>query len=113
MEEIGEREMGEKMSIWYGRDAANVRAAQAVVLIGADKKQRGVPYCGYCGFANCNECKNAGLCIPLEEPLQRWVLFRIVCGWGFRFQFQVKTSFLTGVFSVIRFQRRESYVLLV
>lgn len=60
MEEVGQREMGDKMFAWYGRDAANVRTAQAVVLIGADKKQRGVPHCGYCGFIDCNGCKNAG-----------------------------------------------------
>lgn len=60
MEKVGKREMGDKMSTWYGRDAANVRAAQAVVLIGADKKQRGVPHCGYCGFVDCNGCKNNG-----------------------------------------------------
>lgn len=59
MEEIGTREMGEKMKTWHGRDAANVRAAQAVVLIGADKKQRSVPHCGYCGFHDCNGCKEA------------------------------------------------------
>lgn len=53
-------EMGDKMLTWYGRDAANVRAAQALVLIGADKKQRGVPHCGYCGFGNCAGCKAAG-----------------------------------------------------
>lgn len=60
MEETGRREMGEHMASWYGRDAANVRAAQAVVLIGADKKQRGVPHCGFCGFQHCGGCKNAG-----------------------------------------------------
>lgn len=60
MEEVGKREMGEKMFTWYGRDAANVRTAQAVVLIGADKKQRGVPHCGYCGFADCKGCKDTG-----------------------------------------------------
>lgn len=60
MESIGKREMGDKMEEWYGRDAANVRAAAAVVIIGADQKQRGVPHCGYCGFDNCCGCKNAG-----------------------------------------------------
>ncbi len=63
MEEIGNREMGEKMDTWHGRDADNVRAAQAVVLVGADKKQRGVPHCGFCGFNDCNGCKkNNGNC---------------------------------------------------
>lgn len=57
MEEVGTREMGEKMVNWHGRDAANVRQAQAVVLIGADKKQRGVPHCGFCDFKDCGGCK--------------------------------------------------------
>lgn len=60
MEEIGKLEMGQRASTWYGRDAANVRTAQAVVLIGADKKQRCVPHCGYCGFGSCACCRNAG-----------------------------------------------------
>lgn len=60
MEEVGTREMGDKMYTWYGRDAANVRSAHAVVLIGADKKQLGVPHCGYCGFGDCDGCKKAG-----------------------------------------------------
>lgn len=60
MEDVGTREMGDKMNTWYGRDASNVRAAQAVVLIGADKNARGVPHCGYCGFGNCSGCKTAG-----------------------------------------------------
>ncbi|MEL7570269.1 MAG: DUF2148 domain-containing protein [Eubacteriaceae bacterium] len=60
MEEVGERLMGDKMPTWYGRDAANVRAAQAVVLVGAEKKYRGVPHCGYCGFGDCKGCKDAG-----------------------------------------------------
>ena len=37
MEEVGTREMGASMNTWHGRDAANVRKAQAVVLIGADR----------------------------------------------------------------------------
>ena len=60
MEEVGLREMGDKMPTWYGRDANNIRRAQAVVLIGADKKHRGVPHCGYCGFGNCSNCENSG-----------------------------------------------------
>ncbi|MCD8223601.1 MAG: DUF2148 domain-containing protein [Clostridiales bacterium] len=59
MDQVGSREMGDKMTTWYGRDAANVRTSQAVVLIGAEKKQRGVPHCGFCGFADCKGCKEA------------------------------------------------------
>ncbi len=60
MERVGTREMGDKMPTWYGRDANNVRAAQAVVLIGTDAVPRGVPHCGYCGFDNCAACQQAG-----------------------------------------------------
>ncbi len=60
MEEVGLREMGDKMPTWYGRDAANVRKAQAVVLIGADSKQLKVPHCGYCGFTDCQGCAEKG-----------------------------------------------------
>lgn len=60
MEAVGVRKMGSKMTAWYGRDAANLRAAQAVVLIGTDQKQRGVPHCGYCGFHTCAGCKDSG-----------------------------------------------------
>lgn len=60
MEAVGEREMGDKGWTWFGRDAANVRAAQAVVLIGAERAQRGVPHCGYCGFGDCAGCQAVG-----------------------------------------------------
>ena len=60
MEEVGTREMGTGMNTWHGRDAANVRMAQAVVLIGTEQKYRGVPHCGFCGFKNCEGCKKAG-----------------------------------------------------
>lgn len=60
MEEVGVREMGGKMNTWYGRDAANVRKAQAVVLIGAERVKRNVPHCGFCGFRNCGDCGASG-----------------------------------------------------
>lgn len=60
MEQVGLREMGDEMPTWYGRDAACVRRAGAVVLIGADKAQRGVPHCGYCGHGDCAGCRAAG-----------------------------------------------------
>ncbi len=60
MEELGTKLMGDKMGTWYGRDANNVRAAQALVLIGVAKQYRNVPNCGYCSFANCAACENAG-----------------------------------------------------
>ena len=61
MDEIGARDFGkEKAAVWYGRDAANIRAAQAVVLIGARESYRGVPHCGLCGFGGCAACQEAG-----------------------------------------------------
>lgn len=61
MDEIGARDFGkEKAAVWYGRDAANIRAAQAVVLIGARESYRGVPHCGLCGFGGCGACQEAG-----------------------------------------------------
>ena len=60
MEEVGQRLMGGKSPTWYGRDAANVRASQAVVLIGAELRPRGVPNCGSCGFEDCAACTAAG-----------------------------------------------------
>lgn len=60
MGEIAERGLGDRVETWYGRDAANVRAAQAVVLIGAGKKPVGLPACGFCGFGDCGGCKKAG-----------------------------------------------------
>lgn len=59
MDAVGLREMGEKAANWYGRDANNVRNAQAVVLIGVDNLHRGVPHCSYCGFADCKACQEA------------------------------------------------------
>jgi len=60
MDEIGRREFGEKAGVWFGRDANNVRSAQAVVLIGIDPVYRGVPHCSFCGFRDCGTCKSAG-----------------------------------------------------
>ena len=60
MESVGREKMGDRMAAWHGRDAGSVRAAQAVVLIGADKKQRGVPHCGFCGFTDCGGCRESG-----------------------------------------------------
>ena len=60
MDEIGQREFGEKADRWYGRDAGNVRTAQAVVLIGVKRSFSGVPNCGLCGFENCSVCKEKG-----------------------------------------------------
>jgi uncharacterized ferredoxin-like protein len=57
--------VGEKDSIdFFVRDAANVRAAGAVVLLGTRLATLGIPACGYCGSENCaaNEAKG-GICV--------------------------------------------------
>lgn len=60
MDEIGRREFAEKAGKWYGRDADNVRRAQAVVLVGVRRSFRGVPGCCFCGFESCGACQAAG-----------------------------------------------------
>lgn len=60
MEELGDRDFPDRGASWYKRDAANLRAAQAVLLIGAERACRGVKNCGYCGFENCAGCQAAG-----------------------------------------------------
>lgn len=60
LREIADRGLGDRVETWYGRDAANVRSAQAVVLIGAGRKPVGLPACGFCGFGDCGGCKQAG-----------------------------------------------------
>jgi len=60
MEEIARREFGGDPTNWYFRDAANLRTAAVVVLIGARRGHRGIPFCSYCGFDNCAACKQAG-----------------------------------------------------
>ncbi len=56
MEEIGEKE-GIKFFI---RDARNVKDSLLVVFIGTHVKPRGVPYCGFCGFKDCEKSQEAG-----------------------------------------------------
>lgn len=61
MERIGE----EMDAAFFLRDAGNVRAAQALVLIGIEETQRGLnDLCGYCHHENCAACRAAnGVCI--------------------------------------------------
>jgi len=48
---------------FFERDANCVEKAALVVLMGQKVKPMGVPSCGYCGYANCEEnVKNSGLC---------------------------------------------------
>jgi uncharacterized ferredoxin-like protein len=53
------REFGDKPNS-IARDAANLRASQAVVLIGVRKAFAGLKFCSFCGFANCAACEKAG-----------------------------------------------------
>jgi len=59
MEEVALREFGEN-SGHFPRDAKNLRAAQAVILIGVKRVYAGLPYCSFCGFDSCAACKQAG-----------------------------------------------------
>ena len=57
-------EQMEKISLaedipFFKRDAANVREAAAVVLLGTSLGPLGVPYCGYCGYPDCRACSQA------------------------------------------------------
>jgi uncharacterized ferredoxin-like protein len=59
MQRIGE----ETGLAFFVRDAGNVRFAEAIVLLGTRFETRGVPNCGFCGFADCEENKqNNGIC---------------------------------------------------
>ena len=58
LDEIAQREF--KGSGPFPRDAKNVRAAQAVVLIGVKRVSCKLPYCSLCGFASCQDCDQAG-----------------------------------------------------
>lgn len=50
---------------FFSRDAGNVRAAQAVVLIGTAEDKRGLGrLCGYCHFDDCAGCaEKGGACV--------------------------------------------------
>lgn len=52
MERFG-RERGQPT---FSRDAAGVRAAGAVVLLGTRHEPLGLAVCGYCGWRDCAEC---------------------------------------------------------
>lgn len=55
MEEFGKRT---ERAAGFARDANCVRQAQAVVLIGTKFDPAGLD-CGFCGFENCQKCKQA------------------------------------------------------
>ncbi|SNS62853.1 Uncharacterized protein, contains ferredoxin domain [Anaerovirgula multivorans] len=48
---------------FFNRDAGNVDHSHVLVVIGTKIGPLGVPYCGYCGFKNCNDNRaNHGIC---------------------------------------------------
>jgi uncharacterized ferredoxin-like protein len=59
MDEINIREF-EGTSTIFPRDAKNLRSAHAVVLIGVKRVYAGLKFCSFCGFENCDKCKEAG-----------------------------------------------------
>ena len=69
VDEIGRRDVGEEAPIWCGRDAKNLRDADAAVLLGIYKKYREVPHCSYCGFEDCNACQKAGGHCAFSTPI--------------------------------------------
>lgn len=115
MEEFGIREMGDKMNTWYGRDAANVRRAQAVVLIGAEQSYRGVPHCDYCGLIIAATAKTPAETarLPISTwalpfllqpwPPLKWGMPKTSCGLAFRSRSPARASFSTeGSFTTDR-----------
>jgi len=49
---------------FFMRDAENIRQSAVLSLIGTILNQRGVKYCGQCGFKNCREKINkGGVCV--------------------------------------------------
>ena len=48
---------------FFVRDAGNLRASGALVLLGTRIKTLGIPNCGFCGFENCaDNQKHDGIC---------------------------------------------------
>ncbi len=45
---------------FFQRDAGNVDASEAVVVIGVKNVPFGLEHCGYCGFENCSQMAKAG-----------------------------------------------------
>ena len=66
-QQIGE----ETGAAFFVRDAGNLRASQAVVLIGVGYQTRGLnEICGLCNFENCAKCAEAGaVCVHAPMDL--------------------------------------------
>ena len=41
---------------FFQRDAENIYQCMAVLVLGTTIAPLGIPYCGYCGYENCQEC---------------------------------------------------------
>ncbi len=53
--------LGESQNLGlFVRDAGNVRASHAVLLLGTRNQVRNVPHCGFCGHGDCAGCQEAG-----------------------------------------------------
>jgi uncharacterized ferredoxin-like protein len=60
------RKLGETLPApFFIRDADNADSSEAIVLVGAKYKTRGLnEICGLCGFANCEACtKASAVCV--------------------------------------------------
>ena len=81
MERLG-AELGADFFI---RDAGNVRAAQAIVLIGIREGKRGLnAICGYCHYADCAECADKnGVCVydPVDVGIAVGSAVSIAADW--------------------------------
>jgi len=56
------RRIGEGEDIgFFIRDAGNVEAADAILVIGTTLGPLGIPHCGYCGYADCKS-NTTGVC---------------------------------------------------
>jgi uncharacterized ferredoxin-like protein len=48
---------------FFQRDAINIRQVSVVVVLGTTIAPLGIPYCGYCGFDDCEACgRHDGRC---------------------------------------------------
>ena len=47
---------GEKDIPFFQRDAENIYQCSAVLVLGTTLAPLGIPYCGYCGYENCQAC---------------------------------------------------------
>lgn len=65
------RRTGEEKNIaFFKRDADNIKAASAVVLIGMKNSPRNVPNCGFCGYEDCAANTRAkGICAMCTTDL--------------------------------------------